>query len=78
MFGALPQPTHVPCPECGASIPRGERDNHACDEAQRIRHELFQLRAEVNRFEGDFAAWLKTNAGRFAVFYAAWQRDCPT
>jgi hypothetical protein len=74
MFGSLPQPAHMPCPECGASIPRGQHSEHACDEAQRIRYELFQLREEVERFESDFGAWLKTDAGRFEVFYAAHRR----
>jgi hypothetical protein len=74
MFGSLPQPAQMPCPECGASLARGELEEHACDEAQRIRFELFQLRAEVESFDDDLSAWLNTNAGRFEVFYAAWQR----
>jgi hypothetical protein len=74
MFGSLPQPAFMPCPECGASLARGERDRHACEEAQRIRYELFQLRAELDRFDAELEAWLDTNAGRFAVFYAAWRR----
>jgi hypothetical protein len=74
MFGALPQPAHMPCPECGASLARSEREEHACEESQRIRFELFQLRAEIELFDLQLSDWLKTSAGRFAVFYAAWSR----
>lgn len=74
MFGSLPQPAYMPCPECGASLARTEREEHACEEDQRIRYELFQLRTEIDRFDTELAAWLDTSAGRFAVFYAAWRR----
>ena len=76
MFGSLPQPAFMPCPECGASLARGEQAGHACEEAQRIRYELFQLRAELDRFDAELEAWLDTSAGRFAVYYAAWRRAC--
>jgi hypothetical protein len=33
-----------------------------------------ELRAELERFEDELKAWLETKAGRFAVYYAAWQR----
>ena len=75
MFGALPQPAHMPCPECGVSLPRSERDEHACDESQRIRFELLQLRAEIECFDAQLTAWLRTPEGRFAVFCAARSRS---
>jgi hypothetical protein len=77
MFGSLPQPAYLPCPECGASLALGELAEHACDEAQRIRYELFQIRCETERFDDELAAWLRTKHGRFEVFYAARARKRP-
>jgi hypothetical protein len=75
MFGFLPQPAYMPCPECGVSLSRDERDGHVCDAVQRARYALFQLRGEIERFELELAGWLQSVNGRFEVFYAAWQRD---
>jgi hypothetical protein len=74
MFGSIPQPAHRPCPKCGVSLTREEWDAHACDEAQKLRYELVQLREEAGRFDAELARWLKTAAGRFEVFYAARRR----
>ena len=74
MFGSLPQPAFMPCPSCGASVPRGGQDEHVCDEAQRTAYEVLQVRLESDRFEAELAQWLTTPSGRFAVFYAARER----
>jgi hypothetical protein len=74
MFGSLPQPAYMPCPDCGASVPREEQGKHACETEQRTRFELFQVRLEVERFDGELASWLASPSGRFAVFYAERQR----
>jgi hypothetical protein len=65
----------MPCPECGVSLSREERDGHVCDAAQRARYALFQFREEIGRFELELARWLQSVDGRFEVFYAAWQRE---
>lgn len=74
MFGALPQPTHMPCPDCGASVPREAVGKHVCDKAQRATYELFQLRLEADRFDTELTSWLETPRGRFAVYYAERER----
>jgi hypothetical protein len=74
MFGSLPQPAHMPCPDCGVSVPRGVRAEHVCDEAQRTSYELLQLRIEAERFDTELTAWLATPAGRFAIYYAERER----
>ncbi len=70
MFDLLWQP----CPDCGASVPREELDEHVCDEGQRIRYELFNVRLEVDRFDRELTGWLATSEGRFAVFCAERER----
>ena len=72
MFGSLPQPAHMPCPACGASVPR--EAEHVCDEAQRSSYQLFQARLEADRFDTELTSWLASPNGRFAVFYAERQR----
>jgi hypothetical protein len=74
MFGSLPQPAHLPCPSCGASVPRDELDGHFCEDALRSRYERFRVRVEAERFDAELSSWLESPAGRFAVFYAARER----
>jgi hypothetical protein len=74
MFGSLPQPAHMPCPDCGVSVPREAEGQHVCDEVQRTSYELFQVRIEADRFEGELTAWLGSPEGQFSVFYAERQR----
>ena len=74
MFGSLPQPAHMPCPDCGVSVPRGNGGSHACDAAQRTSYELFQLRIEADRFDTELTSWLASPSGRFAVYYAQRER----
>jgi hypothetical protein len=74
MFGSLPQPTNMPCPDCGVSVAREAVGQHVCDKAQRATYELFQLRLETNRFDTELTSWLETPRGRFAVYYAERER----
>ena len=68
---AFPTPDHMPCPECGASVPRaGQSSSHTCDEARLLDYRLTELRPEIERFADDLAAWLDTPAGRFAEWLA--------
>jgi hypothetical protein len=74
MFGSLPQPAFMPCPNCGASVARGRLNEHVCDEAQQASYELFQIRTEADRFDNELTRWLETPSGRFAVYYVERER----
>jgi hypothetical protein len=74
MFGSLPQPAHLPCPACGASVPREAGVAHVCDEVERRAFELFQVRMEADRFDAELVRWLGSPQGRFSVFYAERER----
>ena len=71
---SLPEPRHVPCTRCGASVERGRLDDHQCEEERRLEYEFFQLRLGLEQFEGDLAAWLETPRGSFETFYASYRR----
>lgn len=74
MLGSFPQPSHMPCPDCGQSVRVGELEQHACDRERRTDYELVQLRDEVAAFEDDLAAYLASPRGRFAVWEARRRR----
>jgi hypothetical protein len=60
--------------DCGASVARGERAGHVCDEKRRTQYELFHLvQSEVAGFEDELASYLSTPEGRFHTWYA--ERD---
>lgn len=65
-----PQPAHMPCSECGASVARDEADEHVCDSERLLDYRLFQLRGEIEGFDGEVAAYLETQLGRFEAWYA--------
>jgi len=66
----LPQPRHLPCPACGASLERSLVDEHECDEQRRLDYVLLQLQDELGQFDDQLGAWLDSPAGRFAVWLA--------
>lgn len=74
MFGAFPQPRHMPCTECGVSLARVDADAHVCDAEKRLDFSLFQLRDEIAEFEAQLTAWLASARGRFAVWLAERER----
>lgn len=69
------EPRWMPCPDCGESLERAERERHECDPARRLDYELFQLRDEIAGFDDAFTAWLATADGQFQMFLAEWQRE---
>jgi hypothetical protein len=71
---AFPTPDHMPCPDCGASVPVAGGAAHVCDDARRVDFRLAELRPEIARFDDDYAAWLETPEGRFARFIAEHDR----
>jgi hypothetical protein len=70
MFGIFPEPSFMPCEDCGASLARMERDQHTCVPDRRLEYELFQLRRELAGFDEQLSAYLASARGRFDVFYA--------
>ncbi len=70
MLDAFPQPAHMPCPDCGASVPREAADAHVCDPERRLEFQLVQLREELQAFDAELAAWLDSPQGRFAAWVA--------
>lgn len=74
MFGSFLQPHFMPCPECGASVPVDEIDEHRCAPERRLDYQLFQLRDEIASFELEVAEYLASVRGRFDLYYAQRQR----
>ena len=70
MFGVFPQPSFMPCEECGASIACAEREQHTCADERKLEYELFQLRHEFADFDAHLSTYLGSPRGRFEVFYA--------
>ena len=71
----FPQPRHMPCPECGASIERAKPEEHECDPQRRLDFVVIQLRPELDGFEDELAEYLETPHGRFELWYAAHRRQ---
>ncbi len=69
---------HMPCAECGASVPLGESDGHVCDPERRLEYRLFQLRGEVASFDDGLTDFLESPQGRFAQWLAERQRGDTT
>jgi hypothetical protein len=78
MSFAFPTPDHMPCPDCGASIPvAGGSTAHVCDEDRRLDYKLVELRPGIERVGDDLAEWLETPQGRFARWLAEHDRRRP-
>jgi hypothetical protein len=78
MFGALPKPSHIPCPSCGASVALVELGSHKCETERLLDFLIFQLRDEIEAFEDQLNAWLRTAGGRFALWLAERDRQADT
>jgi hypothetical protein len=74
VFGAFPQPGHMPCTECGASVERAAAGGHECDLERLLDFRLVQLRDEIAAFDEQLTAWLASAGGRFAVWLAERRR----
>lgn len=78
MAFAFPSPEHMPCPDCGESIPvAGGSAPHVCEEERRLDYRLVEFRPGIERVTDDLAAWLETPHGRFALWLAAHDRRRP-
>ena len=74
MFPSLPEPSAMPCPECGESVARAEREQHVCDEARLLEYRMFQLRGELEGLEDEIGSLLESPHGRFAAWLAENER----
>jgi hypothetical protein len=74
MFPSLPQPRHMPCPDCGESVATDVRHEHLCDDERWLTYQLFQLRDEITAFEDQLAAYLGSPRGRFELWDAERRR----
>jgi hypothetical protein len=74
MAFAFPTPAHMPCPDCGASVPVAAEPQHVCDEDRILDYRIVRLGPEIAQFDDDLAAWLETPEGRFARFIAEYDR----
>jgi hypothetical protein len=75
--GSFPQPRHMPCPQCGASVDRADTGTHVCDAERLLDFRLFQLREEMAAFDAQLARWLESARGRFAAWIAERDRRAP-
>lgn len=71
---AFPEPKHLPCPDCGASVARDELAAHECEEERRLDYQLFQQRDDVDRLPGEIVDYLASPRGRFELWYAERER----
>ena len=74
MFDSLPQPRHLPCPQCGESVAAEARERHVCEQERWATYQLFQLRDEIGAFDDQIAAYLASPRGRFEVWDAERRR----
>lgn len=74
MFDSLPQPRHMPCPNCGESVAAAARDDHRCDDERWVTYQLFQLREEIMSLEEQVAAYFASPRGRFELWDAERRR----
>jgi hypothetical protein len=66
--------SHMPCPECGASVAGQAREEHVCDPERRLEYRMFQLREEIGGFEDLLRTYLESPHGRFLQWLAERER----
>ena len=65
---------HLPCLECGASLPRAQLRTHVCEWHEWLDYQVLARRHELESFEQDLGAYLASPRGRFDLWYAARDR----
>jgi hypothetical protein len=60
------------CPDCGTAVQaaRLAAEGHACPPHRYVEHQTLKARGRLERLEEDLARWLRTPAGRFALYCA--------
>jgi len=74
VMSAFASSSHLPCPECGASVEAEEKVAHVCDPERRADYLMFQLRDEIAEFERSVWEYLTSPHGRFAQWLAERRR----
>jgi hypothetical protein len=70
----LPQPSFMPCSECGASVAVAQHDLHVCEPDRVVDYRMVTLRPELEQFESELESYLRTPRGRFEAWYAEHRR----
>ncbi len=65
---------HLPCLECGASLPRGQLRAHVCEWHTWLDYQVLSRRQELDSFEQDLGVYLASPRGLFELWYAARDR----
>ena len=73
-MSTLPNSSHMPCPDCGASVASGDQDEHVCDPERRADYLMFHMREEIAGFERAVREYLTSPHGRFAQWLAERRR----
>jgi hypothetical protein len=73
-MSAFASSSHMPCPDCGASVTAEEQREHVCDPERRADYLMFQLRDEIAGFERAVREYLTSPHGRFAQWLAERRR----
>jgi hypothetical protein len=73
MFG-FPQPQHMPCEECGASVTRAEAAEHVCDRERWLDYQVVQRRQELDGFDAELSVYYASPEGQFSVWDAERRR----
>jgi len=71
----FPQPTHLPCPQCGAAVAQAAETDHVCDPDRLVDFQMLQLRDELNAVDDELAAYLDSPRGRFELWCARRERE---
>ncbi len=69
-----PEPRHMPCADCGASVDVADAAGHVCDPERRLDFDLIRLRGEIAAFDDELDAFLDSPQGRFEVWDAERRR----
>ncbi|HLG08886.1 MAG TPA: hypothetical protein VI409_09500 [Gaiellaceae bacterium] len=62
------------CHSCGSQLPARRPAVHACDWWRWLDHQVDLRREELDRFERELGAYLRSPDGQFDLWYAAHQR----
>ena len=74
VFAFFANSRYLPCPECGASLAGEDPDGHTCEPERRIEFQMFRMRGELVQLEQEIADYLRSNEGRFELWYAEHRR----
>ncbi len=74
MFGRFPEPSHMPCGECGASVARADTSGHVCERERWLDYQALVQSGGSEQLSQDMDAYFESAEGRFAVWYAERER----